>query len=73
MTRAVLLWFRQDLRLTDNPALQAALARGGPVIPVFIHAPDEEAEWAPGGTRVLSHVFRACGAFGLPVQQPGEQ
>ena len=49
MTRAVLLWFRQDLRLTDNPALQAALARGGPVIPVFIHTPDEEAEWAPGG------------------------
>ena len=42
-----IVWFRQDLRLTDNPALQAALARGGPVIPVFIF--DEELDWAPGG------------------------
>ena len=43
-----LLWFRQDLRLSDNPALAAALARGGPVIPVFIWAPEEEGGWAPG-------------------------
>lgn len=34
-----LLWFRRDLRLSDHPALLAALARGGPVIPVFIHDP----------------------------------
>lgn len=32
-----LLWLRRDLRLADHPALCAALARGGPVIPVFIH------------------------------------
>jgi deoxyribodipyrimidine photo-lyase len=32
----ILLWFRQDLRLADNPALQAALGTGRPVIPVFI-------------------------------------
>ena len=38
-----------DLRLADNPALQAAIERGGPVIPVFIHAPEEEAPWPPGG------------------------
>ena len=31
-----LLWLRRDLRLADHPALLAALARGGPVIPVFI-------------------------------------
>ena len=49
MSRPVLLWFRQDLRLTDNPALQAALARGAPVIPLYCHAPDEEGEWTPGG------------------------
>ena len=29
------VWFRQDLRLRDNPALAAAAARG-PVLPVFI-------------------------------------
>lgn len=32
----VLLWFRRDLRLADNPALAAALRHDGGVIPVFI-------------------------------------
>ncbi len=48
MSAPTLLWFRQDLRLTDNPALAAAAAAGGAVIPVFLHAPHEEAPWAPG-------------------------
>ena len=42
-----LVWFRRDLRLADHAALSAA-ARGGPVLPVFIWAPEEEGEWAPG-------------------------
>jgi deoxyribodipyrimidine photolyase len=25
-----IVWFRQDLRLADNPAFMAAAARGGP-------------------------------------------
>ncbi|XP_072291551.1 deoxyribodipyrimidine photo-lyase [Eucyclogobius newberryi] len=44
----VLLWFRRDLRLCDNPAIIAALEVGAPVIPVFIWAPDEEE--GPGTT-----------------------
>ncbi len=44
-----LVWFRQDLRLSDNPALAAAVDRCGPVIPVFIWAPEEEGSWRPGG------------------------
>ncbi|MBU3672519.1 MAG: deoxyribodipyrimidine photo-lyase [Sinobacteraceae bacterium] len=44
---ATLLWLRQDLRLADHPALQAALQRGD-VIPVFIWSPEEEGEWQPG-------------------------
>ena len=43
-----LVWFRQDLRLADNPALAAAVERGGPVIPVYIRAPEEEGAWPPG-------------------------
>ncbi|GGB02564.1 cryptochrome/photolyase family protein [Allosediminivita pacifica] len=31
-----LVWFRRDLRLSDHAALDAAVKRGGPVIPVFI-------------------------------------
>lgn len=38
----VLLWFRRDLRLCDNPALMASLEAGAPVIPVFIWSPEEE-------------------------------
>src|SRR6056297_1074334 len=37
--QATLLWLRRDLRLSDHPALCAAIARGGPVIPLFILDP----------------------------------
>ena len=66
-----LVWFRLDLRLADHPALQAAIERGGNVVPVFIWAPDEEGDWAPGAasrwwlhqslTR-LRHDLRSCGS-----------
>ena len=39
---ATLYWMRRDLRLGDNPALQAALSGDGPVIPVFILDPETE-------------------------------
>ena len=32
----VIVWFRNDLRLGDNPALAAALAAGGPLIALYI-------------------------------------
>jgi deoxyribodipyrimidine photo-lyase len=47
--RAAVVWFRQDLRLADNPALRAALDAGGPLIPLYIDSREEEGEWAPGG------------------------
>ena len=46
--RTAIVWFRRDLRLTDNPALHAALASHEQIIPLYIHAPDEEAPWQPG-------------------------
>jgi len=42
-----IFWFRRDLRLADNPALHAALAAGR-LLPVYIHAPEEEGPSAPG-------------------------
>ena len=42
------VWFRRDLRLADNPALAAALANHDRILPVYIHAPEEEAPWQPG-------------------------
>jgi len=57
-----LLWFRRDLRLTDNPALVRAL-EDGQVIPVYIHAPQEEGHWTPGGASLwwLHHSLVALG------------
>ena len=43
-----IVWFRNDLRLTDNPALDAAVDVGGPVVPIYIHAPEEHDDWRPG-------------------------
>jgi deoxyribodipyrimidine photo-lyase len=44
----VIVWFRRDLRLADNPALAEACRSGAPVLPVFIWAPEEERPWEPG-------------------------
>ena len=41
-------WFRNDFRIVDNPALTAAVAAGGPVIPLFIWEEDAAGEWSPG-------------------------
>lgn len=42
MSSPVLLWFRDDLRLADNPALAAAVAVGQPVLALYVldeHSP----------------------------------
>ncbi|MGD1877206.1 MAG: cryptochrome/photolyase family protein [Kiloniellaceae bacterium] len=60
-TAPSLVWFRQDLRLADNPALSAAVERGAPVLPVFIL--DDSGKWAPGGAALwwLQHSLAALG------------
>lgn len=35
----VIMWFRRDLRLNDNPALTAAFESGCPVVCLYIHDP----------------------------------
>ncbi|WP_028464939.1 cryptochrome/photolyase family protein [Nisaea denitrificans] len=47
--RPIILWFRQDLRLGDNPALAAAVESGAPILPVFILDDETPGKWAPGG------------------------
>jgi deoxyribodipyrimidine photo-lyase len=48
MSAPALVWFRRDLRLADNGALKAAIAAGGPVIAVFVWAPEDEGDWPSG-------------------------
>jgi deoxyribodipyrimidine photo-lyase len=68
---STIVWFRQDLRTADNPALNAAREAGDAVIPVYLYAPAEEGDWAPGGAsrwwlhhslQRLTEDLRACGA-----------
>ena len=47
MTGAI-LWFRRDLRIDDNPALQAALQDCRQLIPLYVHHPGEKSPWADG-------------------------
>jgi deoxyribodipyrimidine photo-lyase len=42
-----IVWFRQDLRLSDNPALTAVADR--PILPVFVLDDAAAGRWAPGG------------------------
>lgn len=47
-TQQTIVWFRQDLRLSDNPALVDA-ANAGSVLPVYILDDVNAADWAMGG------------------------
>jgi deoxyribodipyrimidine photo-lyase len=64
----ILVWIRRDLRLSDNPALQAAHATGRPVIPVFILDPvmadmGAAAEWRMGqGLSVFARTLAQAGS-----------
>ncbi|WP_183251905.1 cryptochrome/photolyase family protein [Brevundimonas basaltis] len=68
--RPVILWFRKDLRLGDNPALAQAVAAGRPVVPVFIFDEGPAVRpigaasrwWLHGSLRVLAADLRARGA-----------
>jgi deoxyribodipyrimidine photo-lyase len=69
---ASIVWFGLDLRLADNPALNAAVSAGGPVIPAFIWAPDEESPWAPGAaSRWWLH--QSLGALGASLRARGSR
>lgn len=46
---ATIVWFRNDLRVDDNPALDFAVRRGEPVVPLFVWSEIEEGEWRLGG------------------------
>jgi len=44
----LIVWFRQDLRLTDNPALDAAVRQERPILPVYILDDENAGEWRMG-------------------------
>jgi deoxyribodipyrimidine photo-lyase len=59
--KPVLLWFRRDLRLDDNRALQAAAASDAAIIPVYIREPERRDTGALGAAQAwwLHHSLTA--------------
>ncbi len=62
MTTPALLWFRNDLRLADNPALAAIGDR--PILPVFVLDDAAAGAWKHGGAQRwwLHHALASLGA-----------
>ena len=60
----VVMWFRRDLRLADNPALVAA-AEAGRVVPLFVH---DAALTRPSGANRVAHLHAALDALSGDVR-----
>lgn len=72
MTRAI-VWLRNDLRLSDNPALTAALKAGGPVTALYIHETDKQLRPIGGAARwwlhqSLTNVAGTLAEIGVPLR-----
>jgi deoxyribodipyrimidine photo-lyase len=64
----IIVWFRKDLRLADNPAFDFALSTGQPIIPVFLWCPEEEGEWAMGAASMW-WLHRSLNALSVSLQR----
>ncbi len=67
-----LVWLRNDLRLSDNPALLAACQAGNKVITLYIHETDEGVRQPGGAARWWLHqslesLGKALGNKGIPL------
>jgi deoxyribodipyrimidine photo-lyase len=68
--KPVILWFRRDLRLRDNPALLAAVETGRPIIPLFVLQEAEDIRlagaaslwWLDKSLRVLKRDLERLGS-----------
>ena len=60
-----IVWFRNDLRLADNPALIAGLGSGRPVVPVYVLDEETEGVRPPGAASRwwLHHSLQSLDAF----------
>ncbi len=67
-----IVWFRRDLRLADNPALNAALRRGGPVVPVFVRDELVGREW-PVGVRARAWLEGSLASLDAALRKRGSR
>lgn len=78
----VIVWFRDDLRVSDNPALNAAAERGAPILCIYVL--DEESPdirplggasrwWLHHSLAALAHSLAALGARLDILRGPGAE
>jgi deoxyribodipyrimidine photo-lyase len=67
-TRPLIVWFRRDLRLADNPALSRAAEAGKPVIPLYVHDTDPESPYSLCG-RVAGWSLANATALGEDLRR----
>ena len=71
MTQAV--WFRNDLRIDDNPALAAACSGDDPVIAIYIYTPEQQRKHQVGDTKLrftletLVHLKHDLSRLNIPL------
>jgi deoxyribodipyrimidine photo-lyase len=68
----LLLWFRQDLRLRDNPALHDALQSGAPILPVYIVDTKAEGAW-PSGAASRWWLYHSLSALEESLRKRGSR
>jgi len=68
--KTAIVWFRRDLRLTDNPAFTAALSCAEWIVPVYIHSPHEESPWPPGAASRW-WLYHSLTALDLSLRERG--
>jgi deoxyribodipyrimidine photo-lyase len=83
MTDGAIVWFRNDLRLGDNPALQAAVTGGGPalqaavtggaVFPLFILEEEEAADFHPMGAAARWRLHQGLAALAADLAAKGSK
>ncbi len=66
-----ILWCRNDLRLSDNPALCEAIKHDA-VVPVYIWNPDEYGAWPPGAA-LKWWIHQNLVAFNASLQELGSR
>jgi deoxyribodipyrimidine photo-lyase len=52
--RRSIIWFRRDLRISDHPALNAAIESADEIIPVFIVDPNQSKQ---SGAKQMAYLM----------------
>ena len=60
MSKRSIIWFRRDLRISDHPALLAAISESAEIVPVFILDPKLI---KTGGSKRLAYLGQSLRAL----------